>query len=58
MTCRAYLCRFQLDQRCIEEVVSAENAFAAQCIVEARYAGARRFRWLKLPQLERDCYRM
>ena len=45
-----YRCMFYIDNRYTEEIVYAQNNFAAKAIIESRYSGVK-LRWAMFPQL-------
>ena len=45
-----YRCMFYVDNRYTEEIVFAQNNFAAKALIEARYSGVK-LRWAMFPQL-------
>ena len=46
----SYRCMFYVDNRYTEEIVYAQNNFAAKALIEARYSGVK-LRWAMFPQL-------
>ena len=45
-----YRCMFYVDNMYTEEIVYAQNNFAAKALIEARYSGVK-LRWAMFPQL-------